>query len=160
MSLPSTGAKSLLFFILCIALGCTKNAPTVMPASLPEGNCVGKVRGADGAPVRGASILLVPEGYSPKAAAPSQQPSETGPGTIDSTLTDASGCFGFSAVKNGTYNLLVNGNGCYAMRKSVAVSENARLELPDEIAFEPGSISGTVRVGSLNASRSAIVLVM
>jgi hypothetical protein len=160
MYMSSTGVKLLTALILCIVLGCNKNAPTVMPAPLPEGNCVGKVRNADGTPVQGASVLLVPQGYAPITIAGLPKAMENITATIDSTLTDASGGFGFSIPKNGTYNLLMNGNGQYAMRKSVAISANARLELPDEIALEPGSISGIVHVESMNASRSAIVLIM
>jgi hypothetical protein len=137
-------------------LGCNRGNPAVSSMELPEGNCIGTVSNADGAPVKGASILLVPEGYSPLSV----QSSKSDATLIDSTVSDAYGHFGFSVSENSNFNLLAHGEGRCSMHQSVHISANARLELTDEILLEPGSISGTILLQSTNDQGQAIVLLM
>jgi hypothetical protein len=142
--------KVLVVSIAFIA-GCLRELPTV-PANYEEGNCVGTVKDKAGSPVAGASLMLVPEGYSPLLAV-------TGRG-IDSTTSDEYGRYGFTVDTSGAYNLLAKGNGLYAMRKPIRISANARVILDDEILLPPGSLTGTVHLQGAADHRGAIILLM
>jgi hypothetical protein len=137
---------------LALFVGCSTNAP-VAPLEALGGNCVGTVKNSEGAPMKGASILLVPERYAPLST-------ENGNGGIDSTVCDDYGRFGFFVDKPGSYNLLAHGNGLYSMRRPVRVNADARVILGDEILKKPGSISGQVHLQGMADHRPAIILII
>jgi hypothetical protein len=144
-------ALKLMVVSTAVTIGCSTKPPTA-PAGSIDGNCVGTVRDAAGSPVAGASLSLVPEGYSPLSTV-------TGSG-VDSAVSDEYGRYGFSVDAPGAYNLLAKGKGLYAMRRTVRVSSDARVILDDEILREPGSLSGMARLQGESDHRGVIVLLM
>jgi hypothetical protein len=146
--------KVLAVSITCIVV-CSKEPPTT-PADYMDGNCVGTVKDAAGSPARGASIMLVPEGYSPFSTASGSGENDR----IDSTTSDRYGRYGFNVDAPGAYNLLAKGKGLYSMRQSVRVGSEAQVILDDEILREPGSLSGMVHLEGESDHRAAIILLM
>ncbi len=142
--------KVLAVSITCV-VGCSKQPPAA-PANYADGNCVGTVKDEAGSPVAGASLMLVPEGYSPLSAANGS--------TIDSTTSDAYGRYGFTIDAPGVYNLIAKSKGFFAMRRAIRISADARVILDDEILRDPGSMSGTVHLQDNSDHRGAIILLM
>jgi hypothetical protein len=135
---------------ICIIAGCSKN-PAKVSTDYLDGNCVGTVRDAAGSPAPGASLVLVPEGYSPLAMV-------AGSGSVDSTISDEYGRYAFSVSAPGAYNLMAKSKGLYAMRRPVRISSDARVVLDDEILRAPGSLSGVVHLQTATDHRPAIIL--
>jgi hypothetical protein len=138
---------------ITVVIGCVKG-PITAPADFDKGNCVGTIRDNTGAWVRGATVLLIPEGYSPLSTVKDSAEN----GWVDSTISDEYGHFGFAADRPGSYNLLAKGDGLYAMRQGVRVSEGARVVLNDQILQMPGSIKGVVHLQGASDHRRAIIL--
>lgn len=132
---------------------CNPSQPVSTGTIRPEGNCIGKVADESGKPVAGASVLLVPEGYSPL------EPENNAVSPV-STTSDESGYFGFTVESSGKYNLLAAGNDLYALRKAVPVNASQSMELPEEVLRDPGSLSGSVRLQSMEDHRSAVILLI
>jgi hypothetical protein len=129
---------------------CTENLVNA-PAEFPGGNCVGVLRDSTGTPVQGASVLLIPEEHVPVMIGSAQN-------NYDTATTDNKGQYGFSISKNGIYNLLANGNSGYTIHKSIRLSTNAQIELTGDTLLAPGSISGCVRLQSMEDNQTAVIL--
>lgn len=140
-----------IIFISCtlmIMTGCQLEQ-TVTPADISQNNITGKLCDQSGAPVKNATVYLVEEEYSTLS---------DNSYTIDSTISDGSGLFGFQVTSNGKYNLLAKSNDRYAFWQSITISTTSRMELPAEKMFVGGSVEGTVQLQSLNNHSSAIIL--
>lgn len=152
MYIQSRRAYTQALVVLLLVLSCSNNAP-VAPLETLQGNCVGVIKEASGALVKGASVFLVPEGYSPLST-------DAGSGRIDSTTSDGFGRFGFAAAGPGSYNLLAKSGNLRTMRRSIRISADARVILDDEVLREPGSLAGTVHLRGESDHRPAIILLM
>ncbi len=146
--MKKTSTISFLIAVLLLS-NCTRQPVT--STARPEGNIVGKICDENGSPVSDASVLLVPEGYSPLDHA-------TGSTGIDSTRSDASGYFAFDVASSGKFNLLANNDSRYALRKSIPVNAGGAMDLPQEVLHDPGALSGTVQLSSMDDHHSALVL--
>lgn len=133
----------------CI-IGCSTE-PEVLPVDNVEGNCVGMVRDKAGSPVAGASLILLPEKYSPLSTVNGSM--------ADSTTSDEYGRYGFTVKKPGVYNLLSKCNGLYAMRP-IRIGANARVILDNEVLMVPGSLCGKVHLNDASDHHRAIILLM
>jgi hypothetical protein len=150
MNILSTIFKNIIVVPLWCIIGCSTE-PVVFPVDNVEGNCVGMVRDKAGLPVAGASLILLPEMYSPMSTVNGSM--------ADSTTSDAYGRYGFTVKNPGAYNLLSKGNGLYAMRP-IRIGTNARVILDNEILMAPGSLYGKVHLNSASDHRRAIILLM
>jgi hypothetical protein len=135
-----------------LVMRCSNNAP-VTPLESMEGNCLGVIKDARGSPVKGASIFLVPEGYSPLFP-------NTGSDHVDSTVSSDFGRYGFTVTTPGSYTLLAKSKNLYSIRRTVRISADARVILDDEVLQEPGSLAGTVHLQGESDHRPAIILLM
>jgi hypothetical protein len=138
-----------------LVAGCSKKPP-ITTMDFTQGDCVGMVKDAAGAPIPGASIMLVPENYSPL----SPTAESGGNDCIDSTISDEYGQYGFDVSAPGVYNLLAKTKDLYAMRRPVHINVDTRVILDDAILQKPGSLSGTVHLEGKSDHRAAIILFM
>lgn len=135
---------------LVILAGCG-GTETVSSTGNVEGNCIGRITDNSGAPVAGASVMLVPDGYTPGL-------SEENMRSVVSTTTNASGQYGFDVATSGKYNLLSNNAHQYVLRKEIPVKAGQEIELPDEQLHDPGTLSGIVELEGMSDHQSAIIL--
>jgi hypothetical protein len=143
--------KNFIVFSLWCIIGCS-NEQKVFPVDEVEGDCVGTIRDKAGSPVAGASLMLVPEEYSPLATVDG--------GTIDTATSDAFGRFGFTTNAPGVYNLLAKTGGLYAMHSKVHLSTRAQVILDNETLSAPGLLSGRVHLQGASDHSNVFVLLM
>ena len=138
--------------VLCATLsGCMQKQSPVSPEPL-QGNCVGRILDSSEAPIQGASILLIPEHFSPFPAAVNAS-------GIDSTLSDEYGRYAFSPSESGTYNLFAARNDYKVMQRKLLISTHSTVLLDDNILQKTGSFSGSVHLqGESNHSKTVLLL--
>jgi hypothetical protein len=138
--------------VAVLQLNCETDVLTASPPGLISGNCIGTIKDAEGKPVYGASVVLVPQGYTPLSMG--------GDNTkLDSTISDEYGRFGFSVQQSGAFNILAESKNRFGLHSTVYVNAHARTE-SNAIIKEPGSLSGTVHLqGMTNQSAVAILFI-
>lgn len=153
-SLPMKHLKELSLcstaLLTALLAGCTNDSTIPSPQAL-QGNCVGWVKNGNGAPVPGASVVLVPEQYAPLPEGKDAEP-------IDSTVSDANGRFGLTVTASGTYNFYAHTADGSVMHPSVDIAIDDRVVLDNETLQSPGSLSGTIHLQGMNDHRSAVIL--
>lgn len=136
--------------ILAAALLNCQTPPPLSPQANVEGNCTGTIKDANGSPVNGASVLLVPDDYVPYGAGGGQR--------IDSTVCNTDGRFGFTVGEPGSYNLLARGSSGCSMRKALALGGTSPVDLTAQVLVEPGSLTGSLRLQGTADNSSIIIL--
>ncbi len=122
--------KNVYLSVLLTFVGCQLDK-TLLTEDIPQGNFIGKICDENGNPVNDAAVYLIPEDYSILSD------NKILP---DSTRSNSTGIFGFEVHRSGKYNLLASSTNRYAFKKSIPVSAESRLELPEQRLSEAGSV--------------------
>jgi hypothetical protein len=133
-----------------IGMMCSKNTP-VSGIEITNGNCVGKIFNRDGSAAKETVVKLIPIGYDPYSHTRE---------SIDSTLTNENGIYGFTVSQSNYYNIVAEKGPTSCLRDSIFVQTDATTIVDNDTLRESGRLSGIVRLKPGDDSRKAVILVL
>jgi hypothetical protein len=163
-------AFSLLSVVLLAIMNCTTD-PVSTAGGTETGDAMvtGMIVDANGNPVKGATVRMVPVGFDARQLAKrlaktrsltAEQMRAALLAEVDSAVTDSNGVFSFDTVDTGTYNVLADSGTNLAYQDSVAVEPDTQTTVPTDTLKAPGSVRGVVRLQPGDDSRKVFVIAL
>ena len=142
--------------LMAVLAGCLTDSRESRRGSVVENEVAGILYDADGEPVAGATVKVLPVGYVPMGGLVKMSADSM---AVLTTFTDKDGRYLLDSLPAGEYNILGEAEGTYSFRDSIAY--NVALDsIPSDTLRAPGSLTAQVLLEPDHDPRSVFIQVL